>query len=132
MASPGNRHEFKAYILRKLGSDFVNIELSDEQLNDIIDESLLYFNKNVYDFSKEQAIMIDTENAKLDYVLDDDIFAVTHIIDRSAWSNFYIGFPSDTRSSAENSFIINLGRLGNQTQMLDVDLAYQNIEYFET
>jgi len=132
MASPTNRNEFRTYILRKLGSDFHNVEVSFEQLDDLIDESLLYFKKNVYDFSKDQAILLTTSNAVLEYTLDDDIFAVMEIIDRSAWSNFYIGFPSDTRSDAENQFIINLGRLGDGTQMLDVSLAYSNIEMFET
>jgi hypothetical protein len=133
MANPSNRNEFRTYILRKLGSDFHNVELSFEQIDDIIDESLLFFRKNVYDFSKDQAIILDTTSTVVDYTLDEDIFAVMDIIDRSVWQNFYIGFPTvGSRSDAEHQFIIGLGKLGREYNYLDVSIAYQNISLFNT
>lgn len=42
---PSNRDEFKEYCLRKLGAPVINIDLSDEQISDRVDEALqLYWN----------------------------------------------------------------------------------------
>jgi len=43
MAQPTTRAEFKAYCLRKLGSDVLQINVSDAQVEDRIDEALRYY-----------------------------------------------------------------------------------------
>lgn len=43
MAAPTNRTEFKSYVLRKLGWPTINIELSDEAIEDRIDEALQFY-----------------------------------------------------------------------------------------
>lgn len=56
MAPPGTnlpktREEFKAYLLRKLGHPVIQINVSDEQIEDRIDDALSYFYTNHYDGS---------------------------------------------------------------------------------
>lgn len=43
MATPTTRDEFKAYILRRLGSPVINIEVSDDQIDDRVDDALKYY-----------------------------------------------------------------------------------------
>lgn len=43
MAKPTTREEFKQYCLRKLGAPVIEIDVDDEQVEDRIDEALLYY-----------------------------------------------------------------------------------------
>lgn len=43
MALPQNRNEFKEYCLRKLGKPVIKINVTDEQIDDRIDEALKYY-----------------------------------------------------------------------------------------
>lgn len=43
MTMPASRDDFKAYCLRALGSPVINIDVSDDQVEDRIDEALLYY-----------------------------------------------------------------------------------------
>ena len=49
MANPTSRETLKQYCLRNLGSDVIEINASDEQLEDRIDEALQYFAQYHYD-----------------------------------------------------------------------------------
>jgi hypothetical protein len=52
MAQPTNREEFKDYCLRKLGSPVIEINVSDEQVEDRIDEAISFFRDYHYDGSQ--------------------------------------------------------------------------------
>jgi hypothetical protein len=52
MAQPTNREEFKEYCLRKLGSPVIEINCSDEQVDDRVDEALSFFRDYHYDGSQ--------------------------------------------------------------------------------
>lgn len=52
MALPTNREEFKAYCLRKLGDGVIEINVSDEQVEDRIDEAIFFFRDYHYDGSQ--------------------------------------------------------------------------------
>ena len=41
MAQPTTRNEFKDWVLRKLGAPVIDINVSDEQVEDRIDESFV-------------------------------------------------------------------------------------------
>ena len=43
MAKPTTKQEFADYILRKLGAPLVNIEITDQQLEDVIDDAISYY-----------------------------------------------------------------------------------------
>ncbi len=42
MAQPTTKSEFKQYCLRKLGSPVIQINVSDEQIDDRVDEALMF------------------------------------------------------------------------------------------
>lgn len=71
MAQPTTREEFKDYILRKLGAPVIEINVSDEQVEDRVDEALDYWNDYHYNGSqlvylKHQLTADDVENKYID------------------------------------------------------------------
>ena len=52
MAKPTSREEFKQYCLRKLGHPVIQINVSDEQIDDRIDEALSFFGDYHYNGSE--------------------------------------------------------------------------------
>jgi hypothetical protein len=52
MSQPSTRAEFKEYILRKIGHPVIQINVSDEQIEDRIDEALSFFRDYHYDGSQ--------------------------------------------------------------------------------
>jgi hypothetical protein len=67
MAKPTTREEFKQYCLRRLGAPVINIELSDDQIEDRIDDALAFWNDYYYDGSelvyvKHQLSALDVSN----------------------------------------------------------------------
>ncbi len=49
MAQPTSRDEFKQYCLRQLGAPVLEINIADEQCDDIIDDSIQYFQERHFD-----------------------------------------------------------------------------------
>ncbi len=49
MAQPTSRNEFKQYCLRQLGAPVLEINIADEQCDDIIDDSIQYFQERHFD-----------------------------------------------------------------------------------
>jgi len=49
MAVPSTRAEFKAYCLRRLGDPVIDINVDDEQVEDRIDEALIYYQDYHFD-----------------------------------------------------------------------------------
>ena len=49
MAIPTTKATFKSYCLRALGSGVIDINISDDQADDRIDEALQYFSQYHYD-----------------------------------------------------------------------------------
>ena len=49
MAKPASRQELVDYCLRKLGYPILEINLSDEQIDDLVDDTLQYFNERHFD-----------------------------------------------------------------------------------
>lgn len=53
MSVPASRKEFKDYCLRKLGAPVLNIMLSEDQIDDRVDEALLYYYDYHFDGSEK-------------------------------------------------------------------------------
>ena len=56
---PASTTELKEYCLRKLGKPVIDVNLADEQMNDMIDESVQFFQEYHFDgtevyYAKEQ------------------------------------------------------------------------------
>ena len=49
MAKPSSRTELKEYSLRKLGKPVIEINVDDDQIEDLIDDTIQLFNERVYD-----------------------------------------------------------------------------------
>jgi len=49
MAQPTNRQEFTDYVLRQLGAPILEVNVADEQVQDLIDDAIQYFNERHFD-----------------------------------------------------------------------------------
>ena len=49
MAQPASRQEFTDYCKRQLGAPVLEINVADEQVEDIIDDAIQYFNERHFD-----------------------------------------------------------------------------------
>jgi hypothetical protein len=96
MARPSTREEFSEYCLRKLGHpDPIKIPISDEQVDDCIDEAVQYWNDFHFDgtekwYISHQVTAGDLANTYI--TLSDDIIGVTKV------------FPVGTGSASINMF----------------------------
>lgn len=82
MALPTNRNEFKEYCLRKLGKPVLQINVTDEQVDDRVDEALKYYWDYHFDGSekiyyKHQVTDIDKTNKYI--TLPDNIIGAVNI-----------------------------------------------------
>jgi hypothetical protein len=90
MALPQSRAEFKAYCLRKLGDGVIDINVSDEQVEDRIDEAL-YFFREYHDeaiervFIKVQLTQTDIDNKYI--TLPSNVIQIEQIIPLSSISS---------------------------------------------
>lgn len=95
MAIPASREEFKQYCLRRLGAPVVDINIDEEQLQDRIDDALLYYRDYHFDgtekvYLKFEVTAADIANKYL--TLPHSVIGVTRVFDigdgRSASSLF--------------------------------------------
>jgi hypothetical protein len=72
-----SKGQLKEYILRKLGSPVINIEITDEQLDDAIDDTIEYFFKNGgIGGMLERYVPITLLKGVQNYILPYDVYAV--------------------------------------------------------
>jgi hypothetical protein len=84
MAKITSREQFKEYILRRLGSPVIDINVDDEQIEDRIDDALLKFRDYHFDgmqhvYYPHQLTEADRNNQYI--TLPDDFVGVTRIFD---------------------------------------------------
>lgn len=84
MAKPTTREEFKQHCLRRLGDGAIDINVTDEQLEDRIDEALLYYQDYHFDGTerilyKHQITETDVTNRYI--TLPQDIIGVANMLD---------------------------------------------------
>jgi hypothetical protein len=84
MAAPTTRAEFKEYCLRRLGKPVIDINVSNEQIDDRIDDALQMYYDYHYDGAQKtyvahQVTAADITNRYI--VLDEDIIGITNIFD---------------------------------------------------
>lgn len=85
-----NRNEFKAYCMRQLGHPVITVNVSDEQVDDRIDDALqLFFQYHIEGTEEEyRAHKITQEDIDRGYLLvSDDVYTVTNLIDSQTLSN---------------------------------------------
>lgn len=83
MATPTSRTEFKEYCLRKLGKGVIQINVSDDQVEDRVDDALEYFQDYHSDATTRTYIKHQITQAEIDqeYItLDDDVISVVRVL----------------------------------------------------
>lgn len=83
MSQPTNRAEFIAWVKRRLGSPVINIELSDEQCDDLVDAALNIWREYHYDatertYLKHQVTQEDIDNKYIPCT--DDIISIVRVV----------------------------------------------------
>lgn len=89
--------ELKDYILRKLGSPIVQVEVSDDQLEDIINDTIKEFSEFAYDGELIQYFLIDCAG-RGEYSVDSSIQSIQKLSKGSAFFTGNMakdGFVSD-------------------------------------
>lgn len=95
MAKPSSRQEFKDYVLRKIGAPVIQINVSDEQIDDRIDEAISFWRDYHYSGSqlvylKHQLTQEDIDNGYIE--VPETLLGVTRIFDLSSSISTGAGF----------------------------------------
>ena len=83
MAIPATRDQFKNYCLRRLGSPVIDINVDDEQVEDRIDEAVLYYRDYHYDGTEHVLYphKITTTDKTNKYLsIDESFIGITRIL----------------------------------------------------
>lgn len=84
MANPTTRDEFKEYCLRSLGKDVIEINVSDEQVDDRVDEALKFYADYHFDATEKQYYkhLVTQEDVENGYItVPENIIGVINIFD---------------------------------------------------
>lgn len=95
MALPTTRAEFQDYVLRKIGAPVIQINISDEQVDDRIDEAISFWRDYHYDGSQMIYLKHQLTQAEIDqgYVtIPENILGITRIFDLSSSISTGTGF----------------------------------------
>jgi len=95
MAQPNTREEFKDYILRKIGAPVIQVNVSDEQIDDRVDEAISFWRDYHYDGSqlvylKHALTQTDIDNGYIE--VPENLLGVTRIFDLSSSISTGAGF----------------------------------------
>lgn len=120
--------DLKKYILRKLGSPVINIELADEQMDDCIEEALERFIELHYDGTDEGFIFLDVIKNQQNYTLPEIVQDVLEIM---LISNNIL----NDESLLVQPFYVGNNYSSDDLNLVDVEVFKQHMEtvsdYFE-
>lgn len=91
MAVPTTKSTFKDYCLRALGSGVIDINISDDQLDDRVDEALQYFAQYHYDGIEKMYLKHLITTADVARARTNATTSATDIVDTSVTSTFLEG-----------------------------------------
>ena len=91
MAIPTTKSTFKEYCLRSLGKGVIDINVSDDQADDRIDEALQYFAQYHYDGIEKVYLKHQITQADKDRAASNDTTTATDSIDSSITASFTEG-----------------------------------------
>lgn len=90
MSAPTNRQEFIDYCLRALGRGALKINVTDEQIDDRVDDALQYFREFHYDGTEEMVMkyqLTDTDITNRYVPVPDNVLGITKILPLSGISS---------------------------------------------
>jgi hypothetical protein len=99
MAVPTTKATFKSYCLRALGFGVIDINVSDDQADDRIDEAIQYFSTYHYDGIEKMYLKYEVTQDDVDRARSNDTTSATDTIDSTVTASFkegknYIPMPS--------------------------------------
>jgi len=87
------KEDLREYIKRRLGAPLLNVELTEDMLDDCIDKAIEIYSNYGYDGTTEEILVVNLERGKMDYKLPDEVIAVTGLQASSTYSTF-INIPA--------------------------------------
>ena len=124
MATPTSKSTFKDYCLRSLGFGVIDINVSDAQADDRIDEALQYFAQYHYDGIERMYLKHKMTQAEIDRAAENTTTTATDKIDSSITADWLEGKGFITVPEAVVS-IIQVFPFDDQTTNNMFDLRYQ-------
>jgi hypothetical protein len=119
MAVVTNKEELKGYVLRGLGSPLIQIDVTDEQMEDRIDEGIAYFREYYFDGIEKLYLkhQLTQEEVDQEFIqLPDHVWSINRI------------FPFPTSSASSQ---LNIFDLQYQLRMNDLrDLTSTSMVYY--
>ena len=124
MAIPTSKSTFKSYCLRALGFGVIDINVSDDQVDDRIDEALQYFAQYHYDGVEKMYLKYQITQDDLDRAASNDTTTATDTVDSNITATFkegknFIPMPSSVVS------VIQIFPFDDQTTNNMFDIRYQ-------
>ena len=124
MAIPTSKTTFKSYCLRALGFGVIDINVSDDQVDDRIDEALQYFAQYHYDGVEKMYLKYQITQDDIDRAASNDTTTATDIVDSNITATFkegknFIPMPSSVVS------VIQIFPFDDQTTNNMFDIRYQ-------
>ena len=124
MAIPTTKATFKSYCLRALGFGVIDINVSDDQVDDRIDEALQYFAQYHYDGVEKMYLKYQITQGDVDRAASNDTTTATDSVDSSITASFkegknFIPMPSSVVS------VIQIFPFDDQATNNMFDIRYQ-------
>ena len=124
MAIPTSKTTFKSYCLRALGFGVIDINVSDDQVDDRIDEELQYFAQYHYDGVEKMYLKYQITQDDIDRAASNDTTTATDTVDSNITATFkegknFIPMPSSVVS------VIQIFPFDDQTTNNMFDIRYQ-------
>jgi hypothetical protein len=113
--APNSREEFKKLILRRLGAPVISVNLSDDQIEDCIEESLKYFTDYHYDGSEQvyHVVTISAQDITNRYVaVPQALFGISEVYtkNQSTYSGMFRGmFGTESEFAIDMTFNTTMG-----------------------
>lgn len=128
MANPTDRETFKQYCIRRLGGGAINIEITDDQANERIDDALQMYLDYHYDgtekcYYKYKLTQTDIDNKYI--TLPENIIGVTSIFPLGTWTAMNSIFSFQYQYALNNIFDLT------STELAPYYMAMQYLQMIE-
>ena len=111
MSKPSTRQQLIDYSLRKLGAPVLEINLDDDQIDDLVDDALQYFNERHFDGVEEMFLKHEFTQDEIDRgkaASNAESTNTAGIVTTTGTSTPISGYGSTTTSFVENSNFIQI------------------------
>jgi len=106
MAKIKTRKDLRNWMLRQMGHPLIKVELTEDQLNDAIDNAIQYYSEFAYGGTVDGTLVVKVESGKRQYKLDDRIVAIREVHASPAYQPF-INIPAGYALAVNNPMSLN-------------------------